>query len=69
MTDFGDDAQRWREAEEAETLRRARLEAGISAYQCIDRHNVIPSKRRNLLPGVKRCVRCQAEKEMQEMES
>ena len=67
MTDFADDSQRHREAEEAETLRRARMEAGVSAYQCHDCFCVIPEKRRLALPGVKVCRDCAGRREEEQL--
>ena len=63
MTDFADDSQRWIDAEEAETLRRARLDVGESSYQCYNCMEVIPEKRRTAYPGVRYCVECQSERE------
>ncbi len=61
--DVIDDSQRWREAEEAETIRRARMTIGESLYQCEECFQVIPEARRRALPGVRLCVPCQEEKE------
>jgi phage/conjugal plasmid C-4 type zinc finger TraR family protein len=58
-----DKAQMHREAEESETLRRARLGVGKSLYQCEDCFQIIPAARRMAYPGVRKCVRCQKEKE------
>lgn len=61
--DVADQAQNHREAEEMTALRRARLDVGISAYQCHDCFEVIPEKRRTALPGVTLCVACQESRE------
>lgn len=61
--DVADKAQLHREAEESNALRRARLDVGISAYQCHECFAVIPEKRRMALPGVSLCVACQESRE------
>lgn len=61
--DVADKAQLHRETEESNALRRARLDVGISAYQCHDCFEVIPEKRRQALPGTPYCVVCAQERE------
>ncbi|PID38616.1 MAG: hypothetical protein CSB49_04660 [Proteobacteria bacterium] len=40
---------------------RARLPRGVSLTHCEDCEEPIPEGRRKAVPGVRRCVRCQAE--------
>ena len=42
---------------------RARLPTGDSAIECIDCGDAIPERRREALPGVQTCVRCQSERD------
>ena len=67
MGDVVDDSQRHREAEEAATLRRAKMNVGVSAYQCHDCFAVIPEKRRLALPGVKYCRDCAGRREEEQL--
>ena len=67
--DTVDLSQHWREEEEAEMLRRARLDTGIPAYLFVDCHIIIPEERRNAIPSVKRCFRCQTAYELEGMET
>ena len=47
--------------EDAVDSARRRLPAGESLRHCEDCGNEIPQARRDALPGVRRCVSCQAE--------
>ena len=49
--------------EAQETLRRARLNVGISPFRCDDCGEVIPEPRRKAFPGTRTCIVCQAERE------
>ncbi|MHB8372207.1 MAG: TraR/DksA C4-type zinc finger protein [Thermoplasmataceae archaeon] len=66
MADIVDATQDRIEKEEQEVLRRARMDAGISAYMCHDCNAVIPEKRRLALPGVKFCRDCAGRREEEE---
>ena len=57
--DYADDAQRQIEAEDAETLRRARRNDGRSFYQCEDCFTIIPEARKKACPGARKCRPCQ----------
>ncbi len=45
---------------DAVSAARARLPVGASERWCVDCGEEIPPKRREALPGVKRCVTCQS---------
>ncbi|MBY6185679.1 DksA/TraR family C4-type zinc finger protein [Marinobacter hydrocarbonoclasticus] len=47
--------------EDAIAAARASQNRGVSARFCVDCDEPIPEPRRRALPGVQRCVRCQAE--------
>jgi len=49
--------------EDAVQLARSRLGSGVSATHCEECDAPIPEVRRQALPGVRYCVRCQAELE------
>ena len=51
------------EKEEAERLKRLRLDVGISPFCCYDCGKVIPEKRRLAMPGTLYCVACAQERE------
>ena len=48
---------------DAIALARARMPSGDSATECDDCGEPIPKKRREALPGVRTCVRCQSERD------
>lgn len=52
--------------ESAVLLARKRLPAGESLMHCEECEEEIPEARRNALPGVRCCIRCQSEREKQE---
>lgn len=59
MTKAIDEASEYTERfTEAAIARRVRFE-GVSLTHCIDCDDEIPERRRQLLPGVERCVGCQ----------
>lgn len=45
---------------DAVSAARARMPSGESERWCVECGEEIPSKRREALPGVKRCVECQS---------
>jgi phage/conjugal plasmid C-4 type zinc finger TraR family protein len=47
--------------EDAVVRARSRLPEGESASECEDCDDPIPERRRKALPGVRLCVKCQAE--------
>lgn len=51
------------DASVSDAVKRARdqLAGGASRTHCEDCEEPIPERRRELVPGVRRCVRCQAE--------
>jgi len=49
--------------EQLEIMKRARLDVGLSLYQCEDCNIIIPEKRRMSVPGVRTCIACQEERE------
>jgi phage/conjugal plasmid C-4 type zinc finger TraR family protein len=51
--------------EDAVLLARSRLHAGESLHHCEDCGAPIPAARRNAVPGVRLCIRCQEEEEKQ----
>ena len=61
--DNADITQERSEKEEAERLRRLRLDVGISPFCCYSCGKVIPEKRRQALPGTPYCVVCAQERE------
>jgi phage/conjugal plasmid C-4 type zinc finger TraR family protein len=48
---------------DAVSAARARMPSGESATECDDCGEVIPQRRRDALPGVRTCVRCQSERD------
>ncbi|OEY65262.1 DksA/TraR family C4-type zinc finger protein [Marinobacter sp. X15-166B] len=52
--------------EDAVSLARSRLGVGESLAHCEECDAVIPEARRNALPGIRLCVRCQSELESQQ---
>jgi phage/conjugal plasmid C-4 type zinc finger TraR family protein len=44
---------------------RSRMPAGVSLEYCEDCDEIIPEGRRKAIPGVRCCVRCQAERDEQ----
>ena len=48
---------------DAVELARMRMPAGDSATECDDCGGPIPKRRREALPGVRTCVRCQVERD------
>lgn len=52
--------------DDAVRLARSRLGQGVSASHCEECDAPIPEVRRQALPGVRFCVRCQAEREKSE---
>lgn len=48
---------------DAVSAARARLPVGTSEQWCLECGEEIPEKRREALPGVKRCVACQSGKD------
>ena len=61
--DNADITQERAEKEEAERLKRLRLDVGISPFCCYACGKVIPEKRRQALPGTPYCVICAQERE------
>ena len=61
--DNADITQERSEKEEAERLKRLRLDVGISPFCCYSCGKVIPEKRRQALPGTPYCVVCAQERE------
>jgi phage/conjugal plasmid C-4 type zinc finger TraR family protein len=51
--------------EDAVLRARAETPHGISAIHCDDCGEPIPKRRREALPGVRRCVECQSERDAQ----
>ena len=49
--------------EDAVTVARSRLPDGKSLTHCQECGAIIPAARQNAIPGVRLCVRCQAEHE------
>lgn len=52
--------------EDAVSLARSRLGVGESREHCEECDGAIPEARRNALPGIRLCVRCQSELENQQ---
>lgn len=63
LLDIVDITQSRIEKEESETLRKAKLPAGISSYVCDDCSGTLPESRRKAFPGVRTCIACQEERE------
>jgi len=61
--DHADMTQERIDKEQLEIMKRARLEVGISLRFCEDCDLEIPEKRRMSVPGVRRCIACQEERE------
>ena len=61
--DNADMAQERAEKEEAERLKRLRIDVGISPMMCCSCGKLIPEKRRLALPGTVHCVTCAEERE------
>ncbi|UTW01932.1 DksA/TraR family C4-type zinc finger protein [Amphritea atlantica] len=59
--------------EDAVALARSRLNAGASVAEslthCEECDNPIPEKRREAIPGIRLCIKCQAEAEKQQLSS
>jgi len=49
--------------EDAVQLARRRLPEGDSSYNCEECDSLIPDARRKAMPGVRLCIKCQAELE------
>lgn len=58
-----DKAQSGIEREEAERMKRLRLDVGISPFCCYSCGKIIPEKRRLALPGTPYCIVCATERE------
>lgn len=64
MADICDVASGYAEMELQRRITQARPKAaGESLTRCEDCGDKIPEKRRRLIPGVRKCVDCQAERE------
>ena len=66
MTDQFDRAQQLEEMAREIAIKKHRPFKAISRVYCEDCDAPIPEKRRQLIPGVSRCVDCQQKYEMQQ---
>lgn len=66
MTDQFDRAQQLEEMAREIALKKHRTFKAVSRVYCDDCDATIPEKRRQLIPGVSRCVDCQQKYEMQQ---
>ena len=66
MTDQFDRAQQLEEMAREIALKKHRTFKAVSRVYCEDCDAPIPEKRRQLIPGVNRCVDCQQKYEMQQ---
>lgn len=63
MADWIDEATELSEEYLQKALSNIKVYSGVSAENCIECNDIIPSKRRKLIPGVQYCVYCQELKE------
>ena len=66
MTDQFDRAQQLEEMASEIAIKKHRTFKAVSRVYCEDCDAPIPEKRRQLIPGVSRCVDCQQKYEMQQ---
>lgn len=66
MTDQFDRAQQLEEMAREIAIKKHRTFKAVSRVYCEDCDALIPEKRRQLIPGVSRCVDCQQKYEMQQ---